>query len=144
MPLRLLIQILILLASGCYSSVSGDEAAETAEHPPAYDGSALYLANCSNCHGLYGEGDGAVTPDLSVVLLDLRYLSARNSGSYPEAFVRDIIDGRTTRATHGPSGMPVWGAEFTRSEGFDEPALARAQAKVDALVEFLRRMQISD
>lgn len=136
--------VLIFLTSVYCGSVSAKEAAANVESSATYDGSALYLANCSNCHGLYGEGDGAVTPDLSVVLLDLRYLSARNSGAYPETFVRDIIDGRTTRATHGPSGMPVWGAEFTRTEGFDDRALARVQAKVDALVEFLRRIQISD
>ncbi|MEJ2089994.1 MAG: cytochrome c, partial [Gammaproteobacteria bacterium] len=45
-----------------------------------YDGAELYALNCSNCHGIYGEGDGAVSPSLSVVVQDLRYLSQRNGG----------------------------------------------------------------
>jgi hypothetical protein len=108
---------------------------------PVYDGTALYLNNCANCHGVYGEGDGIVTPALSVVLLDLRYLSARNDGTFPRQFVTDIIDGRATRAAHGPEGMPVWAAEFSRQEGFDEQAEARVHAKVNALVEFLEQIQ---
>ncbi len=97
---------------------------------------ALYLDNCATCHGTYGEGDGPMAPELAVALKDLRYLSARNAGQFPERFVRDIIDGRAMRAAHGPEGMPVWGAEFAR-EGDGETA----EAKIDALVEFLRRMQ---
>lgn len=109
-----------------------------------YDGGELYAMNCANCHGIYGEGDGAVTPNLSVVLLDLRYLSARNDGQYPEEFVTSVIDGRETRAAHGPEGMPVWGAEFARSEGTSQAALDRISAKIDAIVNFLRSIQLND
>jgi mono/diheme cytochrome c family protein len=109
---------------------------------PEYDGGELYALNCANCHGIYGEGDGAVTPDLSVVLLDLRYLAARNGGVYPTDFVRQIIDGRETRAAHGPSGMPVWGAEFARGEGTSEAAEARVESKIEAIVSFLESLQI--
>ncbi|HEY5644494.1 MAG TPA: cytochrome c [Pseudomonadales bacterium] len=107
-----------------------------------YDGAELYAMNCANCHGIYGEGDGAVTPDLSTVLLDLRYLSARNDGEFPHQFVASIIDGREVRAAHGPVGMPVWGAVFTRSEGVGEEAQARVTEKIDAIVRFLESIQI--
>lgn len=127
----------VLLAA--IMSMSTAAAAEPTQ--PAYDGTALYLNNCANCHGVYGEGDGIVTPSLSVVLLDLRYLSARNDGVFPRDFVTNIIDGRATRAAHGPEGMPVWAAEFSRQEGFDEPAEARVQAKMNALVSFLEQIQ---
>jgi len=110
-------------------------------YPADYSGSELYQLNCANCHGVYGEGDGAVTPDLSVVLLDLRYLSARNDGEFPTDFVIDVIDGREMRAAHGPDGMPVWGAEFARSEGLDEAAEARVAEKIAALSEFLESIQ---
>ena len=109
---------------------------------PAYDGAELYALNCSNCHGIYGEGDGAVTPSLSVVLLDLRYLSARNDGRFPAEFVDRIIDGREVRAAHGPTGMPVWGAEFSRSEGLGEDAQRRVAAKIHAISRFLQQIQI--
>lgn len=75
------------------------------------------------------------------MLLDLRYLSARNDGTFPREFVTDIIDGRATRAAHGPEGMPVWAAEFSRQEGVDEQAQARVEAKVQALVDFLEQIQ---
>jgi nitrite reductase (NO-forming) / hydroxylamine reductase len=109
---------------------------------PRYSGAELYASNCANCHGTYGEGDGIVMPSLSVVLKDLRYLSARNDGRFPGDFVRAIIDGRATRAAHGPEGMPVWGAEFARSEGYDGAAEQRVKAKIDALEDFLRSMQV--
>ena len=107
-----------------------------------YDGAELYAMNCSNCHGAYGEGDGAVTPDLSVVLLDLRYLAARSNGRFPSEFVLKIVDGRETRAAHGPSGMPVWGAEFARGEGTSEAAEARVTQKIQAIVDFIASIQI--
>jgi hypothetical protein len=106
-----------------------------------FDGAQLYQQNCANCHGVYGEGDGVVTPDLSVVLLDLRYMSERNGGQFPADFVVRIIDGRETRAEHGPEGMPVWGAEFSRSEGMNQDAQARVAAKISALTGFLESIQ---
>ena len=115
---------------------------QASEQAPRYDGGALYATNCSNCHGVYGEGDGIVTPALEVVLLDLRYLSSRNDGVFPRRFVRDIIDGREVRAAHGPSGMPVWAAEFARQEGYDDAAAARVDAKIAALTDFLEDIQI--
>lgn len=109
-----------------------------------YDGAELYAMNCANCHGTYGEGDGAVTPDLNVVLLDLRYLAERNDGAYPAEFVQKIVDGRETRAAHGPSSMPVWGAEFARGEGTSEAAETRVAEKIQAIVDFIAAIQISD
>lgn len=109
-----------------------------------YDGAELYALNCSNCHGIYGEGDGAVSPSLSVVVQDLRYLSQRNGGTFPREFVKQIVDGRETRAAHGPTGMPVWGAEFTRSEGVGEEAQQRVTAKIDAIADFLEEIQRSE
>ena len=113
-----------------------------ADSHSGYDGAELYAMNCANCHGVYGEGDGEVTPALSVVLLDLRYLAERNGGTYPEAFVVSIIDGRETRAAHGPAGMPVWGAEFARGEGTSAAAEERVAGKVQAIADFLATIQI--
>lgn len=132
---------LAALLSGC-TSVQADSG--TVEPVPDYDGGALYAANCANCHGTYGEGDGIVTPSLSVVLQDLRYLAERNGGEFPAGFIHEIVDGRAMRAAHGPDGMPIWGAEFARGEGFDEAAEARVNAKIQALVSFLASIQIAE
>lgn len=130
----LLMMAVVSFAAACTPSVSATD----------YNGADLYQLNCANCHGTFGEGDGAVTPDLSVVLLDLRYLSDRNDDVYPREFVTDIIDGRVTRAAHGPASMPVWGVEFSRTEGLDKEAAARVTAKIDSLVDYLESIQLDD
>lgn len=139
----LLVATAILISSSA-AAAEQINASPSAQYSAQYSGSDLYMLNCSNCHGVYGEGDGAVTPDLSVVLLDLRYLSARSDGIFPADFVREIVDGRITRSAHGPHGMPVWGAEFARSEGLDEAAADRVNAKIDAVVHYLESTQIVD
>jgi mono/diheme cytochrome c family protein len=133
---RLLLPALFfLLTAGCRA----DEATGPGLD---YDGAELYALNCSNCHGVYGEGDGAVTPALSVVLLDLRYLAERNGGRFPSEFVQSIVDGREIRAAHGPSGMPIWGAEFSKGEGLGDDAQDRVTAKIAAVTSFLESIQI--
>jgi mono/diheme cytochrome c family protein len=126
----------------CAAAQAGAE--EPAATPPPADGTALYLDHCAVCHGVYGEGDGVLTPSLAVVLQDLRYLSARNNGEFPRAFIVEIVDGRAVRAAHGPEGMPVWGAEFARDEPFDAAAEQRVNAKIDAIADFLESIQITE
>jgi len=115
--------------------------AQTAPEP--VDGGMLYANHCANCHGVFGEGDGIITPSLAVVLQDLRYLSARNNGEFPREFIIDIVDGRAVRAAHGPEGMPVWGAELAREEPFSETTEGRVIEKIDALTAFLEAIQIT-
>jgi nitrite reductase (NO-forming) / hydroxylamine reductase len=107
---------------------------------PRYSGVDLFLEHCGGCHGRFGEGDGLLAPAMPYVLKDLRYLSARNDGEFPRAYVTAVIDGREMRAEHGPEGMPVWGEEFGRWEERDAPA--RADAKLRAVVDFLEDIQI--
>lgn len=134
LPIVLAALSVLLIFSACHSD----------RPEPSYDGGALYMANRANCHGTYGEGDGALTPMLEVVVQDLRYLSQRNNGVFPARFVRDIIDGRETRASHGPAGMPMWGNAFTAQEGVDPGAQVRVSAKIESLVEYLSAIQISE
>lgn len=108
---------------------------------PLPSGAALYQTHCSNCHGPYGGGDGPLAGSLGNAPLDLRDLSARNDGVFPRAFVTEIIDGRASRAAHGPADMPVWGAELASGSPVDpttEPTVAQA---IDALTEFLASIQ---
>ena len=111
---------------------AGGAAAATAEY-----GADLYTEHCASCHGRYGEGDGPVAPDLATRLKDLRYLSERNQGVFPAAYVEAVIDGRAMPVTHRPEGMPVWGAEFARRA--DAPAVVQ----IEALVRFLENIQIT-
>lgn len=145
---------IVAICEGCHAAFKPDLptsgvfanfslTAEDSGDEDSYDGFALYSVNCVNCHGVYGEGDGAVAPMLSLVLKDLRYLSQRNGGEFPTQFVTEIIDGRATRASHGPEGMPVWGVEFARGEGFNDQANARVDEKIQALVRFLESLQLA-
>ena len=125
------------MLTGC--DRAGDEPAAV-----VFDGQALFSTNCVNCHGAFGEGDGVVTPSLTVVLQDLRYLSERNGGTFPKDFVTRIVDGRETRVMHGPEGMPVWGDVFASTEGYGDEGDSRAAAKVAAIVAFLESIQVSE
>jgi len=127
---------LLLALPAVVTAAAEDEADE-------FDGGLLYANHCANCHGIFGEGDGIVTPSLAVVLQDLRYLSARNNGEYPRQFVIDIVDGRAVRAAHGPEGMPVWGAELARDEPLGPAFEERVNRKIDALVDFIEAIQIT-
>lgn len=135
---RMTLGTLLSLAATTLGATEPDAAPDVG----AVDGAALFAANCANCHGTFGEGDGVLAPSLSVVLQDLRYLRVRNSGEFPRDFIIEIIDGRAGRAAHGPEGMPVWGAELARDEPFDEHTEARVNAKIEALADFLESIQI--
>ena len=90
------------------------------EPPPKdYDGAALYMSNCSGCHGEHGGGEGISALNLAVEPQDLRYIAARANGEFPRWFIEQIVDGRQLRLAHGPDSMPVWGTIFTRQEGLD-------------------------
>jgi hypothetical protein len=111
---------------------------------PSYLGDHLYVANCSSCHGIFGEGDGPVSTVLSITMQDLRYLAARNGGAFPRELTAKIIDGRELRVAHGRREMPVWGEEFLLMEGFDAAAEERVSAKISALVDHLETIQLSE
>jgi mono/diheme cytochrome c family protein len=117
-------------------------AATRQEGPVATDsGSEVFRTYCAVCHGTGGRGDGPLAEDLRVRPPDLALIAKRNAGRYPEDKVRRIIDGRTLVKGHGGADMPVWGDAFRRaSDGYSE---AKVKEKIDALVEYLRQIQIA-
>lgn len=117
------------LAAGC----------ESLRPVPEYDGRNLYLGYCASCHGPAGAGDGPVAPSMAFSVPDLRTLEQRQ-GRFPRRWLEEVIDGRTLRAVHGTQDMPVWGWEFSRVESSERLVAAR----VDALVDYLKSIQITD
>ena len=109
-----------------------------------HDGAALYQANCATCHGVYGEGDGPASPSLAHVTQDLRYIAQRNGGEFPRELIYRIVDGREARAPHLRGAMPVWGDAFARAEGYTADSKVVVQSKLDALVDFLGEIQITE
>jgi len=111
--------------------------------PPPYDGQNLYLGYCASCHGPIGAGDGPMAPHLAGALSDLRTLRARNDGVFPREDLVEMIDGRTFRSIHGAADMPVWGWQFRREEGMTEEGLKNVEARINALVDHMERLQLN-
>jgi mono/diheme cytochrome c family protein len=99
-----------------------------------------YLNDCGGCHGVDARGGGAVAAALKIPPSDLTMLTRDNSGTFPEDYVRRVIDGRELPpAAHGETSMPVWGMHYKRAlPGYSE---AIVSAKIDALVAYLKSVQ---
>jgi mono/diheme cytochrome c family protein len=70
-----------------------------------------FMHSCASCHGLTGQGNGAVAEYMNVEVPDLTRLAMENGGEFPMLQVIQIIDGRTGIRAHG-SEMPVWGRRY--------------------------------
>jgi mono/diheme cytochrome c family protein len=105
-------------------------------------GRVAYFKYCSACHGDDGRGDGVVASTMRPKPANLTTLAQRHGGVFPDAQVRDIIDGRTPIAAHGASKMPVWGRAFAEEQTWEEPQ-AHSQSQVQLIVDHLRSIQAS-
>jgi len=117
------------------TSLLGAGAAAAAET----DGGALFAKHCATCHGADGEGGGPVAAAMKVTMPNLRTLAKRNGGTFPRDAVAAYIDGRDQVASHGDRLMPVWGDFLQLPE--DKGAEAPLRARIDALVQFIERLQ---
>lgn len=98
-----------------------------------------YNKYCASSHGAEGRGDGPVAQAMKAMPADITLLAMNNNGEFPADKVREIIDGRADVKAHGTRAMPVWGQEFyVSAEGVGQ---RQAKGRVDALTEYLRRMQ---
>jgi mono/diheme cytochrome c family protein len=92
-------------------------------------GAVLYHTHCASCHGESGRGDGMVGAALRTPPADLTVLTQKNGGVFPEAQVRDFIDGTRDVTAHGLRAMPVWGMNFQSRE------------TIRKIVEYIRELQ---
>lgn len=105
---------------------------------PAPDGAAIFKTWCASCHGMTGQGHGALAPMLTRVPPDLTLIAARNGGTFPTARIRRIVDGREVES-HGDPDMPIWGSAFkSTKDGYTE---ASVRARIDAVVAYLETIQ---
>ena len=126
-----LVGLIVLVATGCVDERT-DEVA----------GSAHYQRHCASCHGLSGKGDGPLTGSLTTAPTDLTTLARRSGGSFDEAAVMMVIDGRLLVAQHGPREMPVWGAVFAEEHVGEPFAIYGATLDARALADYLRSIQV--
>ncbi|MGI9515315.1 MAG: c-type cytochrome [Anderseniella sp.] len=124
-------------------------AAANAEGKENFDAESLYLSSCSPCHGVSGDGMGPLAASLKGKVPALNNLAVRYSGLYfPERFLIEVIDGRKYMGSHVKRDMPIWSERFGLIKGTQAsgggPATsdAAARQKVEALVEYIRSIQI--
>ncbi|HYM34128.1 MAG TPA: c-type cytochrome [Steroidobacteraceae bacterium] len=106
----------------------------------ALSGKELYRKFCASCHGQSARGDGPIAASLKKTPADLTLIWSRY-GQFPEKRIEEIVDGRVAVDAHGPSAMPVWGEEFTRSQAGDADAEKDAQTVIRKIVEYIRTLQ---
>ena len=106
-----------------------------------FSGAELFQRFCSSCHGDTAHGDGPVAPTLSTAVPDLTQLYRRYGNQFPEALLRETIDGRNLVIAHGAREMPVWGYEFWWEDGADVDAEATARETISKLLDFIRSIQ---
>ena len=123
--------------------------AANAESKENFDAESLYLSSCSQCHGISGDGRGPLAASMKSKVPPLNNLADRYSGIYfPERLLIEVIDGRKNMPSHGKREMPIWGKRFgqfnrPQTNGEDGVAdLAAARQKIEALVEYIRSIQI--
>jgi len=95
--------VLLLLGALCSSAASADDRVES--------GRALYQKYCASCHGVDGRGKTPLGELFQKPPPDLTRIAARRGTWFPEAAVKEIVDGRY--AAHGTREMPVWGELLT-------------------------------
>lgn len=121
---------LVLSMTACAAGL-GEDAMRGARHD--------YNKYCASCHGAEGRGDGPVAQAMKAMPADITLLAMNNDGEFPADKVSSIIDGRADVKAHGPRAMPVWGEElYVSAEGVGQ---RQTKDRIDALTEYLRRMQ---
>ncbi len=73
-------------------------------------GRQAFVANCAECHGADGKGDGPRGSLLRTKPADLTRLAKKNHGVFDADAIYRIVDGRISRnRAHLSAEMPVWG-----------------------------------
>ncbi|MEY4761422.1 MAG: hypothetical protein RLZZ200_1278 [Pseudomonadota bacterium] len=122
-----------ILSSGIMVLAVGFGTALSAEDLGSYDGPQLYRRLCASCHGPDGAGDGPVASTLKNRPPDLAGIASRRRGEYPEAKIRQIIDGRSGLVAHGGRDMPVWGSDLGQAGADTDAVLGRLVAQLRAM-----------
>lgn len=112
-------------------------AGSSAAFAQALAGRDEYLSSCGACHGRTAQGDGPLAEYFRNKPTNLALLAHYNHGVFPEAKVSAMINGTNVTGPHGAREMPVWGREFV-SQGSSP---AQAQARIKALIDFLKAIQ---
>jgi cytochrome c len=93
-------------------------------------GRTEFMENCAGCHGADAKGAGPLSAKLKAKPTDLTLLAKRNHGSFDNAAVYQMIDGRNARAKHRGAEMPIWGCRHEPPAVPAPPALSKNHRKI--------------
>lgn len=140
--------LLPLLLSLACAAAPGESAETQAEAPPlnadpvlAELGEPIYGSYCASCHGADARGVGPAAHSLTTPPADLRRIAARRGGTFPDAEIARIIDGRFDIEAHGSRDMPVWGSVFSSDIPDGDTAESITRGKLAVLIEYLKSIQ---
>jgi len=101
-------------------------------------GAQLYKQLCAACHGNDLRGNGPGPAPFRDVPPDLTTLARRHGGTFPDAYVSDVIRNGVPMPDHGPTEMPTWGADLRAGAGLDA---TQVTLRIASLSEYLKSAQ---
>jgi len=106
------------------------------------DGEREFLQYCTICHGNDGKGKGLMAEKLATRPADLTQINKRNGGQFPFWRIYKFIDGRRELEEQESRVMPIWGDEFFKEAGSDNPEAENlVRARILRLVQYLQSIQ---
>lgn len=101
-------------------------------------GAQIYRRHCAACHGNDLKGNGPAPAPFKDRTPDLTTLAKRHNGTFPDAYVTDVLHNGVAISAHGPAEMPIWGATFKESEKLSS---AQIDDRIAKLTAYIRSMQ---
>jgi mono/diheme cytochrome c family protein len=98
----------------------------------------LYKQHCAACHGDDLKGAGPFPPPYRKPP-DLTTLARRHGGTFPDAYVSNVLRNGVKLPAHGPAEMPVWGTEFEETNQLDKTQVA---SRIKGLTNYLKLFQV--
>lgn len=114
-------RVAVLFAALLFSSVAvakAQDSTKTIKKEPitmtaASSGEEMFNTYCAVCHGKSGKGDRPAATEFKIMPANLTLLAKNNNGTFPEAYVAQVIQtGPRDAKAHGSKDMPVWGKLF--------------------------------
>jgi len=126
---RIAVLVIALLFSSAAAAMAQDAAKAIKKEPipmtSASSGEEMFNSYCAVCHGKSGKGDGPAASEFKIPPANLTLLAKNNNGTFPEAYVAQVIQtGPRDAKAHGSKDMPVWGKLF-ESLGDDATVMLR-------------------
>jgi len=135
--------LLTALSFLCASAVMAQDTTKTIKKEPipvtsGASGEEMFNTYCAACHGKSGKGDGPAASEFKTLPANLTVLARNNNGTFPEAYVAQVIQtGPRDAKAHGSKDMPVWGKLF-ESMG-DE---ASVKLRIRNLANYIETLQV--